>query len=95
MYVDDIIVTGNNSSQIVHLIVALSQVFELDLRPLNYFLGIQISHIKHGISLIQTKYASNVLHRFHMENAKPTKTPCYPSTRLVPYSGVALSDLSE
>ena len=38
LYVDDIIVTGNDASQVHNLIVALGQVFELkDLGPLNYF----------------------------------------------------------
>ena len=66
-----------------------------DLGSLNYFLGIQISHTKYGITLTQTKYAFDVLHIFHMENAKPTKTPCCPSIRLVPHSGVASSDPTE
>ena len=95
LYVDDIIVNGNSSVQVDHLISALSQVFELkDLGPLNYFLGIQITRTKFSLSLTQSKYASDVLHRFHMENSKPTKTPCCPSTRLVPHEGIALSDPS-
>ena len=93
LYVDDIIVTGNNSTQVHNLIAALGQVFELkDLGPLNYFLGIQITQTTHGLTLTQSKYASDVLHRFHMENSKTTKTPSCPSTRLVPYDGVTLSD---
>ena len=92
LYIDDIIVTRNDSTQIQNLIAALGQVFELkDLGPLNYFLGIQITQIAHGLTLTQSKYASNVLHWFHMENSKPTKTP-YPSTRLVSYDGVTLLD---
>ena len=44
LYVDDIIVIGNDSTQIHNLITALGQVFELkDLGPLTYFLGIQIT----------------------------------------------------
>ena len=44
MYVDDIIVTSNDASQVHNLIAALGQVFELkDLGHLNYFLGIQIT----------------------------------------------------
>ena len=93
LYVDDIIVIGNDSTQIHNLITALGQVFELkDLGPLNYFLGIQITKSTHGLTLTQTKYASDVLHRFHMENSKPTKTPSCPSIRLVPHDGVRLSD---
>ena len=30
-----------------------------------------------------------------MENSKPTKTPCCPSTRLLPHVGVALSNPTE
>ena len=33
-----------------------------------------------------------ILHRFHMENAKLTKTPCYPFARLTPYIGSSLFD---
>ena len=84
LYVDDIIITGNNSAHIAQLIVALSTIFELkDLGSLNYFLGIQISHSKFGITLTQSKYAFDILYRFHMENSKPTKTPCCPSTKLL------------
>ena len=75
------------------MIATLGQVFELkDLGPFNYFLGIQITKSSYGHTLTQTKYASNVLHRFHMENSKPTKTPSCSSTRLVPHDGVPLSD---
>ena len=66
-----------------------------DLGALSYFLGIQIVPSKIGLTLCQSKYASDILHRFHMENAKPTKTPSYSSTRLTPYSGTCLPDLSE
>ncbi|XP_023881757.1 uncharacterized mitochondrial protein AtMg00810-like [Quercus suber] len=96
VYVDDIIITGNSSSQVSHLVTALSKAFELkDLGALSYFLGIQIVPSKFGLTLCQSKYAFNVLHRFKMENSKPTKTPCCPSVRLTPFDGSALSDPTE
>ena len=96
LYVDDIIITGNNSKHISHLIAALSAIFDLkDLGFLHYFLGIQITRTQFGLFITQSKFSSYVLHRFHMENSKPTKTPCYPSTRLLPHDGVSLSDPTE
>lgn len=96
LYVDDIIIIGNNSKHISHLIAALSAVFDLkDLGSLHYFLGIQITRTQFGLTLTQSKFASDVLYRFHMENSKPTKTPCYSSTRLLPYDDLSLSDPNE
>ena len=96
VYVDDIIITGNSSSQVSHLITALSQAFELkDLGALSYFLGIQIMPSRFRLTLCQSKYASDVLHKFNMENSKPTKTPCYPNVRLTPFDGSVLPDPSE
>ena len=91
LYVDDIIVTSNDASQVHNLIAALGQVFELkDLGHLNYFLGIQITQSSCGLTLTQIKYASDVLHS--MENSKPTKTLLCSSTRLVPHDVVPLFD---
>ena len=96
VYVDDIIITGNSSSQVSHLVTALSQAFELkDLGALSYFLGIQIMPSRFRLTLCQSKYASDVLHKFNMENSKPTKTPCYPNVHLTPFDGSVLPDPSE
>ena len=55
LYVDDIIVTSNDASQVHNLIATLGQVFELkDLGHLNYFLGIQITQSSCGLTLTQT-----------------------------------------
>ena len=43
LYVDDIVLTRNNSSFITQLILNLNKVFELkDIGTLSYFLGLQI-----------------------------------------------------
>lgn len=90
-YVDDIIIIGNKSSHISSLIIALSTIFKLkDLGSFHYFLGFQITRSQFGLTLKLSKYASDVLHRFHMENAKPTTTPCCPSVRMVPHDGASL-----
>ena len=59
---------------------------------LSYFLSIQIAPSKFGLTLCQSKYASDVLHGYKMENSKPTKTPCCPNVHLTPFDGSVLPD---
>ena len=52
VYMDDVIITGNNSQYITSLIDMLSQAFSLcDLGLLCYFLAIQVKCVPHGITL--------------------------------------------
>lgn len=47
VYVDDILITGNNDVFLQHLIVALKKLFTMkDLGCLNYFLGIEAVTIR-------------------------------------------------
>eukprot|EP00253_Pinus_taeda_P006763 PITA_06763 len=45
------------------------------LGHLHYFLSLQVSQSKEGISLSQSKYACDLLRNFHMEDYKPTPSP--------------------
>ncbi|GJR76087.1 retrotransposon protein, putative, ty1-copia subclass [Tanacetum coccineum] len=57
VYVDDIIVTGNNKGTIDNIICQLGSAFALkDLGPLNYFLGIEIVPHVSGILLSQKNF---------------------------------------
>ena len=47
---------------------------------LTYFLGFQIKQLKDDTFISQTKYTTNMLKKFDMDKAKPTKTPM-PTTR--------------
>ena len=52
VYVDDIIITGNNEGEIAQLKVQLGKEFEVkDLGLLRYFLGIEVAHGAEGIVL--------------------------------------------
>jgi hypothetical protein len=42
---------------------------------LTYFLGFQVKQLKDGTFISQTKYTQDLLKRFGMKDAKPTKTP--------------------
>lgn len=71
IYVDDLIVTGNDLSLITRLISVMNQKFTLkDLGPLDYFVGIQITHLPTGIHLHQSKYISNLLGKLNLQNVK-------------------------
>uniref|UniRef100_A0A2N9HHN1 Reverse transcriptase Ty1/copia-type domain-containing protein n=1 Tax=Fagus sylvatica TaxID=28930 RepID=A0A2N9HHN1_FAGSY len=57
IYVDDIIVTGPNSSSINSLISQLQQDFAVkDLGPLNFFLGVEAIQADQGLYLSQRRY---------------------------------------
>ena len=52
VYVDDMIITGNDPACVVSLKSALDQKFGIkDLGSLKYFLGLEIARNKTGISL--------------------------------------------
>lgn len=92
---DNIIITSNDNSQISNLVTTFKVTFELKyFSILNYFLGIQIIRTEYGLTLTQSNYTSDILHRFNMHNAKPVKTPCCPFTWLVPNAGHTLIPLN-
>uniref|UniRef100_A0A2N9H369 CCHC-type domain-containing protein n=1 Tax=Fagus sylvatica TaxID=28930 RepID=A0A2N9H369_FAGSY len=94
LYVDDIVLTGNHPSFLTQLISNLSKVFELkDMGTLNYFLGLQIQRSSQGLTLTQTKYATDLLIKHNMLNCSPCKTPCVPHTRLSATCGKPLTDV--
>ncbi|MCO5596737.1 hypothetical protein L7F22_050806 [Adiantum nelumboides] len=54
IYVDDLIIGGDNEREIMHVKYLLKKVFDMkDLGELQYFLGIEIVHTKEGIWLSQ------------------------------------------
>ena len=62
LYVDDMIITGDNLSGIQELKDFLSQQFEMkDLGYLSYFLGLEIIYSINGLYITQAKYASKLL----------------------------------
>ncbi|XP_021807902.1 uncharacterized protein LOC110751704 [Prunus avium] len=92
IYVDDILVTGNNSSQVMVLIQRLGKLFSMkDLGRLNYFLGIEATYV----GSTQKKYAYDLLTRTGFANSKPISTPCISSQKLSLHCGEPLGDPSE
>lgn len=74
VYVDDIIITGNNTKLINSLVRLLNFVFSLkDLGNLDYFLGIEVQRQRDGsLILTQSKYISDLLAKTKMDEPNPT-----------------------
>ena len=62
VYVDDIILTGDDEAKMINLKNTLSQEFEIkDLGALRYFLGMEVARTSSGISVSQWKYVLDLL----------------------------------
>ena len=72
VYVNDMVITGNDHAYVVFLKFVLDRKFGIkDLGSLKYFLGLEIARNKSGISLTQRKYALKVLEETGMTGCKP------------------------
>uniref|UniRef100_A0A2N9G1T1 Integrase catalytic domain-containing protein n=1 Tax=Fagus sylvatica TaxID=28930 RepID=A0A2N9G1T1_FAGSY len=93
LYVDDMIITGDDLSGIQELKAFLSQNFEMkDLGHLSYFLGLEITSSDDGFYLTQAKYTSDLLSRAGLTDHKILDTPIEFNARLTPSSGELLPD---
>lgn len=96
IYVDDLLICGNNKDGIQSLKAMLSSHFNMkDLGQLRYFLGIEIDRNSSGIFLSQTKYTVDLLKEYGMLNAKPLKLPMDSQLKLTHDKGVLLPDASK
>ncbi|CAN6720741.1 unnamed protein product [Malus baccata var. baccata] len=76
IYVDDLIITGDNVNEINALKCSLHQQFAIkDLGVLKYFLGIEMATSSKGLFLNQRKYVVDLLDEAHMLECKPARTP--------------------
>ena len=83
LYVDDLLVTGNNVRLVEEFEKKMMQVFEMtDLGLMTYFLGMEIKQGCNEIFICQKKYVREILKKFHMENCKATSTPMNPKEKL-------------
>ncbi|KAJ0459040.1 putative RNA-directed DNA polymerase [Helianthus annuus] len=76
VYVDDIVITGNNNDEIGKIKQMLSDAFHIkDLGILKYFLGIEVLYGKHDLCLSQRKYCLELLSEYGYLGCKPVSTP--------------------
>jgi Reverse transcriptase (RNA-dependent DNA polymerase) len=87
IYVDDMIITGNDREGIKELEEKLFKEFEMkNLGGLKYFLGIEVTRNKEGIYLSQRKYILDLLSETGMLDCKPVDTPMIPNLKLEAYT---------
>ncbi|XP_071694579.1 uncharacterized protein [Rutidosis leptorrhynchoides] len=92
VYVDDIILTGNNRDLIIKFISRLNVEFAIkDLGRLSYFLGLEVTYTDSGLFLSQTKYAHDILTRAKMLESKPIATPLE-TFEVITSTGVPFND---
>lgn len=86
VYVDDIILAGESEKAIERVKALLARRFKLkDMGELSFFLGVSVKQTptNNKIWIGQPSYTQNILQKFEMQNAKPTKTPVDVSLKLI------------
>ena len=83
VYVDDIVLTGDDKEEIQHIKRQLAAEFEMkDLGNLRHFLGMEIARNETGVSISQRKYTLDLLKETGMLGSKPVDTPMDPNIKL-------------
>lgn len=81
VYVNEIIITGSDSDEIVDVKRYLGKVFQTkDLGHLQNILGIEVARSKQGIYISQQKYVMDLLYEASMLRCKPVDTPMDPNS---------------
>jgi hypothetical protein len=84
LYVDDLIYTGNDDLMMKQFKDSMKEKISMtDLGKMKYFLGVEVSQTHQGIFIHQSKYASEILSRFGMEDCNKVCSPIVPGCKLV------------
>ena len=76
VYVDDLIVSGNDSTAVTRFKTYLGSCFHMkDLGVLKYFLGLEVARHQSGIFLCQRKYALDIIADSGLLGSRPAVTP--------------------
>nr|GEV64003.1 putative reverse transcriptase, RNA-dependent DNA polymerase [Tanacetum cinerariifolium] len=93
IYVDDMIIIGNDEEEIKKLKGELFTEFEMkDLGRLKYFLGIEVLRSQAGIFICQKKYILDLLAKTGMLDCKPAETPMMSNKKLYIETEAELAD---
>ena len=85
VYVDDIVLTGDDNEELERLKKRLAAEFEIkDLGMLKYFLGMEFARSKEGIFVNQHKYVLDLLNETGLLGCKLAEMPIEPNLKLQP-----------
>lgn len=83
LYVDDIILTANNTSTMHSIISSLKAEFAMyNLGDIHHFLGMNIARNTSGLFLSQQQYVLEILERANMLQCNPITTPVDTKSKL-------------
>ena len=83
IYIDDIIFGTTDVSLCEEFAKSMHSEFEMSMiGELNFFLGVQIKHLKEGTFINQAKYIRDLLKKFKLEEVKAKSTPMGSSVKL-------------
>lgn len=92
IYVDDLLICGNDPLAIAKFKGYLSQCFRIKyLGPIKYFLGIEVSRSREGIYLSQRKYALDIVKECGLLSSKPVSNPIEKNHKLANDDGISLT----
>ncbi|WOH00046.1 hypothetical protein DCAR_0519402 [Daucus carota subsp. sativus] len=93
VYVDDLIISGNDSAALRVFKDYLCDCFHMkDLGSLKYFLGIEVARSSSGLFLCQRKYTLDIISEVGLLGAKPADCPIEQNHKLGLANGKLLSD---
>ena len=75
VYVNDIILTRDNTGEVERLKVLATEFEVKDLGQMRYFLGMEVARSRKGISISQRKYVLDLLTETSMLGCKPSNIP--------------------
>jgi hypothetical protein len=93
LYVDDLLITGDDDYEISRLQAALANEFEMtDLGTAQNYLGAEFEYHSSGIFVHQKSYIKRMLEKYGLGKCNPCRLPMHPSTVLTKNMGTAKVD---
>ena len=91
LYVDDMIIIGDDLNGVQELKNFFNQQFEMkDLEHFSYFLGLEITYSTNSLYITQAKYTSKLLSQAGLTDSKTINTPIELNAHLTPSTGKSL-----